>query len=66
MFLRIHPPITTVLGGVRENVKNRLKNANDPCDLGFDLVTLRVFHDLELDYTYLQTKFEQDRTILRV
>ena len=42
------------------------KNANDPCDLGFDLVTLRVLHVLELDYTYLQTKYEQDRTILRV
>ena len=49
-----HPPITTV-GGASKNTENRLKNANDPCDLGFDLVTLRVFHVLELDYIYLQT-----------
>ena len=53
-----HPPIKTV--GVCKNTENWLKNANDPCDLGFDLVTLRVFHVLELDYTYLQTKYEQD------
>ena len=51
---------------VTKGIKNWLKNANDPCDLEFDLVTLRVLHVLELDYTYLQTKYEQDRIILRV
>ena len=43
-----HSSIKTV-GGVRKNVKNRLKNANDPCDLEFDLVTLTLLHGLDLD-----------------
>ena len=49
-----HPPIKTVRG-VRKNTENQLKNANDPCDLGFDLVTLRVLRVIEFDYVYLQT-----------
>ena len=43
------------VGGVCKNTENRLKNANDPCDLGFDLVTLSVLHVIEFDYVYLQT-----------
>ena len=47
-----HSPIKTV-GGVRENVQNRRKNANDLHDLDFDLVTLRSPGYVDLDYTYL-------------
>ena len=47
-----HSPIKTV-GGVRENVQNRQKNANDLHDLDFDLMTLRSLGYVDLDYTYL-------------
>ena len=53
VFLRFqHSPIKTV-GGVRENVQNRRKNANDLHDLDFDRVTLRSPGYVDLDYTYL-------------
>ena len=42
-----------IVGGVRENVQNRRKNANDLHDLDFDLVTLRSPGYVDLDYTYL-------------
>ena len=40
-------PIKTV-GGVRKSTKKRPKNANDPCDLDFDLVTSRSLGCLTL------------------
>ena len=47
-----HSPIKTV-GGVRENVQNRPKNANDLRDLDFDLVTLTLAGYVNLTNTYL-------------
>ena len=52
VFMRFqHSPIKTV-GGVRENVQNRRKNANDFHDLDFDHVTLRSLGYVDLDYTH--------------